>query len=171
MINLINLQEIILLNLVEAIMTVYIVIDFRKYGKGKILTALLCCLATIYLYPKFIPLPIVPQILMTVVNAYVLSKLFNLEFKFCLKRIIALFLYFMLIIETPILLIYKYIIHIDFMSIRSVIDMFIMGIPVRILEIVSISSFKKSDIVDLKFIKTIQTRGVMLCKKFGILEK
>lgn len=143
------LQEIVLLNLIEAIMTVYIVIDFRKYGKLQVLFALLCSLFVIYVYPIMIPLPVLPQILMLLVNAYVLSKIFELDFKFCLKRIAILYFGITLVCEAGFFAITKSIFNVNPFVESSNINRFLYGIPIRIIELILILFYKKvSDIYE-----------------------
>lgn len=132
-------------------MTVYIVIDFRKYGKLQVLFALLCCLTTIYLYPLIIPIPVLPQILMTVVNAYVISKIFELDFKFCLKRLIILCFGIVLIMEA----IYYFVVcnyfNVNFYMSSDIISRFIITLPFRLVEFILIYCYKKvSDKLCLK---------------------
>lgn len=124
-------------------MTVYIVIDFRKYGKLQVLFALLCCLTTIYLYPLIIPIPVLPQILMTVVNAYVLSKIFELDFKFCLKRVAVLCFGIALISEAVYYMMVKTIGIIDIFNMNVILDRFLYAIPIRIVELTVIYLYKK----------------------------
>lgn len=137
--------QLILLNAVEGFMCIFICINLnRNVAVSKFISAWVLCTLTIYLYPIMIPVPIIGQVISCIVNAYIVSRIFEMDYKFCIKRIAILYFVITLLCEVA-----TYIISVQLLKFNpytssvDTIHKFLMGIPIRISELLLIYFYKK----------------------------
>jgi hypothetical protein len=128
-------MQFFLLNAIEGFMCVYICVNLNKnVTVSKFVLAWFLCTLTIYVYPIIIGIPIFVQLVSCIVNAFIISSIFGLKYKECVKRIFILYFIILLLIDML-----GYFISVNLFSFNPVKEEDIFSIvkyssPVRLIE-------------------------------------
>lgn len=138
------LMQFVLLNLIEGFMCVFICVNLnRNVAVSKFVLAWFLCTLTIYLYPIMIPIPIMGQIVSCMVNAFIISSIFELDYKSCVRRIVIL--YFLILLLCDMIWYFISVNIFDFNPVKetNIFNILKLSIPVRLVEILLIFLYKK----------------------------